>query len=553
MITDIFIPKKIGSYQLFPQRIVGFDIGKTHVHATVSYVRGNTTTIERALHEKIENGNPAEHGARVSKAIAAILDKVGSYHEIRTALPSSLAVFKELKLPFTSMQKIKMVINYEVEPLLPFSIHDAVVDFIITKQIKEEASSELLVAAVQKQHIAQHLLLFENAGVQPDIITIDFFALYDAFKLIPNYAHLHDGVALIDFGHSSTRIAYISNQQLRFIRTLPKGVLHVAQTLSKELNIELNESLESIIRFGLQTNNPQHAELLTQALTGIWQEVLFTLQSFAAQSHNDTISEVLLLGGGAHIKVLPEFVTKLLGVKCALFDPMLLTENPEIKITTGLELSTAQSISVAASLPSATDTPFNLKSIEFGAQSDDDSLKYIITTIALVALIIGSLGVHTFMQTRKLSNELYESKKDAINLLRENFKKVAEEVSAEAAEAQTFDLEEAVDVARVEVKEEKQLWFSFSGQARSSFLLYLLELSKIDREALGFEPQKITFSRKEGEDVISIDGKVRDHEALRKLEKHLDSSKIFSRVEKQENTEFSNWKITISQTHKGAA
>ena len=55
-----------------------------------------------------------------------------------------------------------MVVNFEVEPLLPFATDDAVIDFIITKQNVAEKSSELLVTAVQKQYITQHLQLFAS-------------------------------------------------------------------------------------------------------------------------------------------------------------------------------------------------------------------------------------------------------------------------------------------------------------------------------------------------------------------------------------------------------
>lgn len=551
MITDIFIPQKIGSYQLFPKRIVGFDIGKTHIHATVSYVRGTTTTIERVFHEKIDNGTPAEHGARVSKILANILEKVGSYHEIRTALPNSMIVFKELKLPFTSVQKINMVINFEIEPLLPFSLQDAVIDFIITKTIDAEKSSEILVAAAQKQHIAQHLLLFENAGVHADTITVDFFALYNAFKLIPEYAALPNGVALIDLGHSTTRIAYICDQQLRFIRTISKGVLTIAQQLSTQLNIELNESLENIIRFGLQTHNAQQPEHLAQALQSAWQEIAFTLQSFAAQSHNETISHIFLLGGGAHIKTLPEFVTKQLKVPCTLFDPMLLKNNPNIIIAPGIELFASQSISIATALPDTAEPQFNLKKVEFGAQAHEDSPKYLITTVALVLFITGSLGLHSFLQVRKLSNALYESKKNTLNILRENSKKVRDEVSSEDTEK--LELEDSIELAAADVKEAEQLWFSFA-KSRWSFLYYLYELTRIiDQQAWGFVPQKIEFKR-EGADTIIIDGEVKDHDALKKLQAAFNESKIFIPSKGAfENLKFTGMRITVKQPHKGAA
>lgn len=109
MIKNIFIPEKLGSQYLFPQRIVGFDIGKIHVTATQILLKGTTTTIEKCITLPLEvNSVPYEE--RVSKAIALILEQVDPYDALHTSIPSSLVIFKELKLPFLAPHKIRMVV-----------------------------------------------------------------------------------------------------------------------------------------------------------------------------------------------------------------------------------------------------------------------------------------------------------------------------------------------------------------------------------------------------------------------------------------------------------
>ncbi len=73
--------------------------------------------------------------------------------------------------------------------------------------------------------MAQHLALFEAAGVQPEQVTIDLFALYGLYRMIPAYAQQKGGIVLLEIEAQSTRMAYIYDGQLRFIRTLSKGLL----------------------------------------------------------------------------------------------------------------------------------------------------------------------------------------------------------------------------------------------------------------------------------------------------------------------------------------
>jgi len=102
LIQDIFLPEKIKSYYLFSKVVVGIEINKTNIIATKTKINGYTSTIELIVEEKISEEVSEENFERTSPALSSIFSKIGSYDEIHTILPSSIVIFKELKLPFTS-------------------------------------------------------------------------------------------------------------------------------------------------------------------------------------------------------------------------------------------------------------------------------------------------------------------------------------------------------------------------------------------------------------------------------------------------------------------
>src|ERR1700730_592426 len=150
MIFDLFLPTKIGNYYLFAQRIAGIEINKTQIRATIIVAKESKVIIEQCIEIPIENNRDITPDQRIINALA-LLKKQLPRCQISTVLSSSLVIYKELLLPFTSRETIAQVIKFEVEPLLPFKIDQAVVDFIITKSIPEENSAQIMVAAVQKQ------------------------------------------------------------------------------------------------------------------------------------------------------------------------------------------------------------------------------------------------------------------------------------------------------------------------------------------------------------------------------------------------------------------
>ncbi|MCX5922788.1 MAG: pilus assembly protein PilM [Candidatus Dependentiae bacterium] len=514
MIKEIFLPNTINGYYLFPVRIVGFDVGKTHISATQIYMTGKKTIIEKYLETPLDQGSASNYAERVSNALKTIMLQLDTCDRVHTAISSSVVIFKELRLPFLNYEKIKMVLNYEVELLLPFPIQDACVDFIITKQYPDLGSSEVLVAAVQNNFIAEHLQLFTDAGISPDVVTVDLFALYGFYKKLPVYAATTSDVTFIDLGMQTTRIAYVQDGKLRFIRTINKG-LGQSDTLESKL---------------------------------FWQEIQLTLQSFKAQAQNNTANtRIMLLGNGAEIKGIADVASQQLGMPCELMRANSLLHDSTITIKNDIPLPSSSIISLSTALPSPITQHFNLRQGIFALPIASLFNKQLLVACCLILLCIGSLGTYSFLQIRAMRNEAVASEKEALASLteRKDFERVLQEELKGTSEKNK--LEDAKDIAQSAVKKLEEMWFAFTGSARSSMLQYLLELSnRIDRDGLGFDIESLTIS----EGTMTIKAHVKNHEALKILEKELKQSKLFSYVPTQEETNFT-MKIILAKNGEG--
>jgi len=526
MIRNLFLPEQIKGYYLFTTRTIGFDIGKTTIKAAQVLCKGKQIVVEKFFEEPIQATEQTDYQDRAAAAIKLILEQAGSYDHIVCALPSSQAIFKEIKVPFVGSATIKKIIAYEVEPLLPFALSDAVIDCIVTKEIPEEKSSEVLVAAVQNQYIAQLIALFAAAQANPEKITIDFFALYGLFKLIPAYAQQKGGIVLLDIEPHETRIAYMYDQQLRFIRTLPKGLLDQARVVAQKMNTTEPEALEHIVRFGLEKDhNDAYIAAISQAFTNFFNDINFTLQSFTVQAKPaQSIHKIIIFGTGATIKGLPEFVTQVCHTQTELFALNGLLHNNTFTAKTTLNQS--QCISLACALPQTSIADFNLRQKEFVPSTQKEVLSKLAIALGLMLLTLGALAFNTFWQLRRLNQDATALEQEAVTALKEKFKKIPDDVQS---------LDEAIQEARGQVSREEKLWSGFSSESRPRFLKYLLELTtKIDRAGTGLDLEKITINQ----DTITLKGSVHGFDELKTLEADLDQSKLFSWVERNSDTKF---------------
>jgi len=480
---DIFIPEHVGNYYALKTTVVGVVEQHNSICATSTTFSGTTITINKAVTESFDESLET-HEEQVSAALKALLKKIGHYNHIVTTVPSSLVTFKELSFPFTDEDKIAMVVPYEIESMLPFPAQEACIDFVVTKSYPEENRADVMVAAVQKKWIDQALAPFLEAGLEVSSVTTDIIGFYNLYarKTIPasgNYAFLN-----IDT--QTTKVAFFVNGQLKYIRTIRKGS---------------NKGIDN---------------------KELWHDIQFTLQSFSSESDQDAVlKKVTLFESGQ--EGLLEQAKKQLSVPCELFNfNRMCTEANIIKKQV---LKPHQLVSFAATLvlPNGKDFSF-LGALATSAQAALLNRQTIVA-LCLPILTLILLATHSFMQKRKLSFELSSSQKEIVKVLKQNFSAI-----------KGNSLREAIDTAQREVRREENIWSSLSSQSRQSFLYYLFQLStKIDRETLGLNLKKMVISK----NIITLDGNVRNFEALAQFEHQLRETNLFANVPDMQKVDFS--------------
>lgn len=523
MIKNVLIPEKIGNHYLFAKRIVGFHIDNHTVNATQLYLKGSTFTIEQTFSETVSVDEELAYDESVSKTIQKILQTVGKYDAVYTAMSGAQVIFKTLKLPFTTYEKIKMVVSYEVEPLLPFSLDEAVLDFIVTKQNSDEGSSEVIVAAVQKSVIAEQISFFEQIGVHPQKVSVDLFELYNLYNHIPEYTQFNGNAVLLDIGASSTRLAFIQKDRLTAVRVLPHGVNKFASFVAKQFNVAQENALDMIFQHGVGGSDEKISKALQEVLKEFWAKVQFSLSSFVGQQEL-RVDRYIFSGKGAKIAGLVQFFESTSSTSCQLFETKQLFASGQIKLKSTANLSVENLTSLGLVLPSETTEYFNLLPKHMSVERDVSLLtKQIVFAGLFFVLLLGALLTHSVLQSRKLKREIAASKEDVVEVLQERF-----DVPRDKE-----DFDDVVDEAQRIVAKEESIWAPFTE--KSQFLKYLLELmNTLDTEDLGLEVDRLAIAP----GIMTLKARVKDFPSVAKFENELRRSKLFKYTGSAQKTDF---------------
>lgn len=521
---SFFVPRVVGSYYVISQRNVGIIIEKNSINVSVVSLHGKKITIEQSFTQLLPAGTSADYRNRVEEALSQIKKRIGSYDQLSSALPASIAFMKELVLPFTTREKIALVIEHEIASLLPVSLDQVIVDFIITRINKEEKNAQVLAIAVQKQHIAEHLSYFESVGLSPDVITLDALALYNLLQYTQT-SQQNGSFVVIDMGFATTRMITIHNNQLETMRTLPVGISTIAKGLSGRLNNKASEALDMLIRFGIQNpTDPSYQAMVKEELTDFCALINRTLIPTP-----DSTKTLLLVDSNTMIPQLCTPIGECLAMPCQAITMQSLQANPTIHLAEGIR-DAKTLLSVGLILPFSANYLANFRKDEFKKASTRQFITQLIIMGLLLLLLFASLFVHHYRQVRLLRASLESARKATISRLKEA-------LNIEESSRRVADI---LDSARTLVEKQEATWFAFSGQTRSSFLKYLEGLSStIDRQTLGFKLKKLLLTR----DSITLQGQVKGWEsggaqALDMLEASLRATDFFVDVPRFQDTVF---------------
>lgn len=534
MLKNIIIPEKIGNYFLFSQRIVGFDINKKFVNATQLYVQGNRNIkIEKYFEEKLILNDSISETEKISHAINNIISKVKKYDYIKVCLPAYLVIFKELTLPFTDLEKIKSILDFEIEPILPFSIDEAVSDFITTKIDKKNKTTTIFVAVARKKDILELIEPFKLIGINPSSIIVDIIGIYGLYKSLPSNLQSNEyDTILLELEFNYINIIYLQNGQLKLVRSISQGIYQIVKSFANSVNIEFDRASEYINKYGIfEIENEEYSKALNNALFDFNSNLAFTLSSFRTLLPSfSEIKKISVIGKGVDINNIDKYLYSKFNIPCELITINTILQN---NITTKEKIPNSAILSLSIAYPTETNENFNLLQKELEITNKNLLMKQFFTTIFFILLIISMLIVHTHIQIKKLRKEKIQSQTELMNSLKNTFNITDPAILRNPSEM--------INSSNSIVNEEENIWFSFSKNARFSFLKYLQELSSIiDKQAIGLNLKSLSIS----EGLITLEGEVKDFKGLEILENELNESKLFSHVTIPQETKFTI-KLTI--------
>jgi len=235
---------------------------------------------------------------------------------VRVSLPEERAYLFETEIKrSTPAKEIRSLLEFRLEENVPIPARDALFDYDILEAETTDKTLRVVVAAYARDTIQNYYDACRQAGLIPLSFEVEAQAMIRSVL-----AHHDQGVhMLVDFGKTRTGVGIVQNGTLMYTSTIDFGGNQLSEVLRKVLG-EVSEAELTTIKNtqGLikGVHDTRSYDALISTVSVIKDELAARLSYWHGGNYKPAdrrIQSVVLCGGSANLKGLPEYFTESLG------------------------------------------------------------------------------------------------------------------------------------------------------------------------------------------------------------------------------------------------
>ncbi|HEX2027494.1 MAG TPA: type IV pilus assembly protein PilM [Nitriliruptorales bacterium] len=291
---------------------VGLDVGTHAVHvAQVSLERGQPVVTNFggvALPENAVREGEVVDVDTVAAAISQLFADAGIRdRRVHIGVSNQRVVVRQVDLPYMDEEELRGALRFQVQEYIPIPVEEAELDFQTMDEFTGDGGARMLrvmLVAAHREMVATHVGAATRARLRPVSVDLNAFAVLRA--LVPDPESVAGGEMLVDVGAGVTNILVHERGVPRFVRILVLGGGHITEALVGGLAVPYHEAEATKAQRGLDTGDDETARIIDARADQFVDEVRGSLDYYLAQTGTAQVARVLLTGGGAKLRGLPE-------------------------------------------------------------------------------------------------------------------------------------------------------------------------------------------------------------------------------------------------------
>jgi type IV pilus assembly protein PilM len=299
--------------------VIGLDVGSYAVKAVALQPHGDRLTLQGYAQARIGAQEPVE-------VIRKVLEQLGARsRSLVSSVSGRSVIVRQVETPRLNPNELKAHIAYEADKYIPFGSEEVIIDCQPLPERAEEAGAKMqvLLVAVRRGFVEDHIVQLRNAGITPEIIDVDVFALANAYELLgpgsANDPEAKTATALIDVGASKSNIAIVQGTRLLFTREVYLAGNEITDAIVRTFN----EPAENVER--IKSAPGEALEALIDAAMPAFEDLANEIRlsfDYVEGQFDAQVNNVVLTGGSSQLPGIAEILGNILGRPVHVLDPL---------------------------------------------------------------------------------------------------------------------------------------------------------------------------------------------------------------------------------------
>lgn len=295
------------------QTSIGIDIGTAFIKAVVIDKSKDVPKLTAFSYEPTQEDKVTS----VKKAISKLKIQVPTAANVTTSISGPSTVVRIVEMPNMTDNELKSAFKYEAEKCIPYKLDEVVTDYIKIEKLAGEKIRVLLVAA-KKSVVNNRIELLSKAGLPPNIIDVDSFAVMNAFLNFEGENADKATCALINIGAAVTNLNIIRGQQSYLTRDIQIAGDDITKAIAGKLNLEKDKAEALKTNPG---NSKSDVELITKsAVFSLLDEIRLSFDFY--ENHcGESIQKIYMSGGSSRLEGLNDLIKDISAADIVYWDP----------------------------------------------------------------------------------------------------------------------------------------------------------------------------------------------------------------------------------------
>jgi type IV pilus assembly protein PilM len=322
------------------KKLVGLKIGASQV-AAARVVNNGEPQLVQVAREELDSGIVVGGELRDVEELAQVLRRFFRTHKlprqnVRIGISNNRVGVRTFEIAGIPDEKqLANAIKYRAQETLPIPVEEAVLDYQILGERTDEEGvlhRRVLLVVAYRDLIDRYAAACKKAGIRLVGIDLEAFAILRALAPPPTPEPTTSAIVVVSVGHDRTTFAVSDGQACQFTRVVEWGGRSLDEAIARTLDLSPSEAQPIKLALSLaEVSTPagltseqaeQVRESVRRAVHNFARELVSSLQFYQSQHGSLGIGEIVLTGGTAQLPGFAAELSRLLGVRTRVGDPL---------------------------------------------------------------------------------------------------------------------------------------------------------------------------------------------------------------------------------------